>query len=150
MQGRLQIAMLSLVLFHGAAGASAQVRLQGSTLDRRLHGSAVDRLLNAEIFALGPVGFAYRTSQEEVDYRLILGQPAALVSFEKLYAEGNMQAKSYALTGIHQLSPARFEELYASLPDSKDKVTIVSGCVISGETLRDVARSLATSPGPAK
>ena len=150
MQGRLQIAKLSLVLLLGTTAASAQVKLQGSMLDRKVQGLALDRLSHAEIFAMGPVGFAYKTSQEEIDYRLILGQPTALVSFERLYAEGNMQARSYALTGIRQLSPARFEELYASLPDSKDQVTTMNGCLLSYETLRDVAQRLATPPSPGK
>ncbi|HWZ50765.1 MAG TPA: hypothetical protein VNW54_04805 [Granulicella sp.] len=141
MRSRLQIAKLCLVLFLGTAGTSAQVKLQGS---------ALERLSNAKVFAMGPVGFAYKTSQEEIDYRLILGQPTALVSFEKLYAEGNMQAKSYALTAIRQLSPERFRELYESLPNSNDKVRTMNGCILSDETLRDVAQGLAASPDPGK
>jgi hypothetical protein len=141
MQRHFQIARLSLLLFLCIAGASAQLTLQGSALEHLSH---------AKVFAMVPVGFAYRTSQEEIDYRVILGQPTALVSFEKLYVEGNMQAKSYALTAIRQLSPERFREIYASLPSSNDKVRTMHGCISSDTTLRDVAQDLAASPNPGK
>jgi hypothetical protein len=141
-QGRLQIVKLTLVLFLGIATTTAQIKSQG--------GSALERLSHAKIFAMGPVGWVGMTSQEEIDYRLILNRPTALVEFEKLYAEGNMQAKSYALTGIRQLSPARFKELYASLPTSNDTVNTMQGCILSQETSRNVAQSLASSPNPSK
>ena len=86
---------------------------------------------------------------EAVPYR-ILSQPTALASFEKLYAEGNLQAKSYALAGFRELSPERFKELYASLPTSGGKVRAMSGCVITSETLRDVAEGLISPTPPAK
>ncbi len=138
---RLAIQIVALSLFLRVTTVSAQTPLQVS---------ALQRLSSAKIFAMGPVGFAYKTSQEEMDYRLILGQPQALASFEKLYADGNLQGKSYALAGIRELSPARFRELYAALPDSREKVKAMSGCILSDETLREVAQSLASVPQSAK
>jgi hypothetical protein len=91
-----------------------------------------------------PIGYAAATSQGEIDYRVILLQPPqrALELFEELYAKGNMQAKSYALVGIHKLRPARFKELYLSLTTSADEVTTMSGCVISDQKLKDVAKQI--------
>ncbi len=137
MQRPLQVFVISFLLVFGNVHAFAQ---------RAFQGSALQRLSSAKIFALGPVGFAARTSQEEIDYRLILSQPTALASFEKLYAEGNPQAKSYALAGFRELSPERFKKLYASLASSGEKVRAMSGCVMTDETLRDVAEGLISTP----
>lgn len=141
MQRSLQVVIISFLLAFGNVHAFAQQAFQGS---------ALQRLSSAKIFALGPVGFAYRTSQEEIDYRIILSQPTALASFEKLYTEGNLQAKSYALAGFRELSPEKFKELYASLPDSGGKVRAMSGCVMTDKTLRDVAEGLVSPTSPAK
>ncbi|HLI77857.1 MAG TPA: hypothetical protein VKV02_13005 [Acidobacteriaceae bacterium] len=139
MHGRHLFAKLGLFALLGVQLAPAQTVPENPALGRLLH---------AAMFALGPVGYAGQTSPEERDYRQILAQPNALASFEELFARGNKQAKSYALAGMRQLSPARFRELYATLPDPNAKVHTMHGCIVSDETLRQVALSLASSSNP--
>jgi hypothetical protein len=106
--------------------------------------SAVKRLSSVEIFAFGGIGYGGVTSKGEIDFKLVLAQPptVALTAFEKLYATGNPQGKSYALTGIRKLNPSRFRDLLASARTSTEKVEIERGCIISHELLPDVAKQI--------
>jgi hypothetical protein len=106
--------------------------------------SAVKRLSNVDRFAFGGVGYAGETSKGEIDFKLVLAQsqPVALTAFEKLYATGNPQGKSYALSGIQKLNPSRFKELLASVGASTDEVEVERGCIVSHEPLREVAKQI--------
>ena len=104
--------------------------------------AVLERLAKTGVFALGPVGFARITSPGETDYRTVLNRSAALPSFEKLHAIGNVQAKCYALAGIHKLNPARFAKLVEPLRDSKETATTMSGCVMSGQALGNVIKQI--------
>jgi hypothetical protein len=44
-----------------------------------------------------------RASPEEIDSRMIISQPDALVSMENVFAKDDLEAKAYALTGIRKL-----------------------------------------------
>jgi hypothetical protein len=66
----------------------------------------------------------------------------ALTAFEKLYATGGPQGQSYALSGIKKLNPSRFKELLASAEASTVEVEVMRGCIISHESLRDVAKQI--------
>ena len=69
--------------------------------------AAVNHLSTVERFAFGGVGYAGVTSKGESDFKFLLAQPkpASLNAFERLYAIGNAQGKSYALSGLKKLSP---------------------------------------------
>jgi hypothetical protein len=94
------------------------------------------------VFAFGGVGFAGVISQGEVDFKTVLSQSSsdALAAFETLYATGNPQAKAYALSGIKKLNPARLKVLLAS--SAKDEVKVMRGCIVSHESLHDVAKQI--------
>jgi hypothetical protein len=104
--------------------------------------AVLDRLSKVERFAFGPTGYAGVTSAGERDFTTVLGRGSALTDFEKLLAEGNLQAKSYALVGIHKLNPTRFEQLARPLRDSKERVTTMKGCIISHEPLALVLKQI--------
>jgi len=106
--------------------------------------AALKRLSTVGQFAFGGVGYVGVTSKGEIDFKVVLSQPqsAALTAFEKLYATGDPQGKSYALSGIKKLNPSRFKELLASAQASTDEVEVMRACVISHELLRDVAKQI--------
>jgi hypothetical protein len=106
--------------------------------------AALQRISTVKVFAFGGIGYAGTTSEGERDYKTIMSQPAAeaLASFEKLYATGNPQAKSYALAGIRKLDKQRFSELLASVRASGLKVETESGCIVSEKLLAEVALEL--------
>jgi hypothetical protein len=106
--------------------------------------SAVKRLSSVERFAFGAVGYGGVTSTGEIDFKLVLAQPppVAVNAFERLYATGNPQGKSYALSGIRKLNPSKFKDLLESLRASTDQVEIERGCIISHELLPEVAKQI--------
>lgn len=106
--------------------------------------AAVNRLSTVERFAFGGVGFAGVTSKGEIDFKFIFAQPrpTALNAFEKLYAIGNSQGKSYAIAGLKKLEPQRFTELLAALEKSTDEVEVMRGCIVSHEQLHEIAKQI--------
>jgi hypothetical protein len=104
--------------------------------------AVLDRLSKVERFAFGPTGYAGVTSAGEKDFRTVLGRSSALTDFEKLFTERNLQAKSYALVGIHKLNPTRFEELVRPLRDSKESVSTMEGCMISDEPFTFILKQI--------
>jgi hypothetical protein len=103
--------------------------------------AVVERLAKVGVFAFGPVGFAAITSPGETDYRTVFNRSSALEDFEKLYSTGNLQAKCYALVGIHRLNPS-FRELIRPLLDSKETVNTMTGCILSREALGNVIKQI--------
>jgi len=59
------------------------------------------------------------TSKGEIDFKFVLAQPkpTALDAFERLYAIGNSQGKSYALSGLKKLAPERFAGTRCDISD---------------------------------
>jgi hypothetical protein len=104
--------------------------------------AVVERLSKVEIFSFGPTGYAGVTSNGEKDFRTLLGGSSALADFEKLFAEGTIQAKSYALVGIHILNSTRFTELSRTMHDSKESVTVMKGCIISHESFTHILKQI--------
>ncbi|HKD02704.1 MAG TPA: hypothetical protein VKB77_09760 [Terriglobales bacterium] len=106
--------------------------------------AAVNRLSTVERFAFGGVGYTGVISKGETDFKLVLAQrkPTALNAFEKLYAVGNPQGKSYALSGLKKLAPERFTELTATLGKSTEEVEVIRGCIVSHELLPEVAKQI--------
>jgi hypothetical protein len=103
--------------------------------------AAVKRLSTVERFAFGGVGYAGVISKGEIDFKFVFSQPhtTALAAFEELYAKGNPQGKAYALSGIKRLDSKRFKELLTSAGASKDQVVVMRGCIVSHESLQDIA-----------
>lgn len=103
--------------------------------------SIFDRLAQVERFAMGPVGYAGTISQSEKDFRSILAR-SSVADFEKLFRTGNMQAKVYALVGLHILGPERYDEFAKSLRISTEKVVTIHGCIIGKEPVAEVIKQI--------
>jgi hypothetical protein len=101
-------------------------------------------LETTQVFALGPVGFAAATSQQEFEFKRVLAlpYPKATEQMERLYSTGNPQAMSYALAGMRKLDRKRFAELLVSARASDLTVEIMRSCIIAKETLRKFADEL--------
>jgi hypothetical protein len=101
-------------------------------------------LAEARIFALGPVGYSAKTSQEERQFKAIfaLDRDKAKEELERLYSSGNPQAMSYALVGMRKLDRKRYEELLVAFRASKSSVTTMWGCAVESEKLQTIANDL--------
>ncbi len=115
----------------------------------------IARLERVHSFAFGGVGFVLATSQGEFDYRAILSRKSAAADFETIFRIGNPQAKCYALTGLRQVNPGRFESLAAPLQSSGTCVAVTTGCVTFSQSMadtvkqiRDLLRTTDTRPDP--
>lgn len=77
-------------------------------------------------------------------FRIILEQPpkVALDAFENLYKVDNPQAKAYALAGIRKLDKVAFQQLQASWHGSEPTVLIEEGCIVSENSLKEIAERL--------
>ena len=106
---------------------SALVLLAGTQTTRD---TVLDRLSKVERFAFGPTGYGGTISTGENDYKIVMARSTASTDLEKLFAQGNIQAKCYALVGIHKLNPTRFKELTQPLTESRETVTTMEGCII--------------------
>lgn len=104
--------------------------------------AVVEHLAKVGVFAFGTVGYTAIISPGEKDYKTVLNRNSALEDFEKLYTAGNLQAKCYALVGIHRLDPKRFSELIRPLRDSKETVTTMTGCILSREAFGDIIKQI--------
>jgi hypothetical protein len=100
------------------------------------------RLLKVQQFAFGPTGYAGKTSVGEKDFKTILARSSALTDFEKLFSQGNIQAKAYALVGIYKLNPTRFTELARPLRDSIEDVRVMNGCIILSEPFAQILNQI--------
>src|SRR6266851_2161131 len=104
--------------------------------------TVLERAAKVARFAFGGTGYAGVISDGEQDYRAILARKSAPADFEKLYSQGNLPAKCYALVGINKLNPARFKELAPPLRTSNEKVATMHGCILSDEAFADVVRQI--------
>lgn len=102
---------------------------------------------NWHLVGLGTPGVI---SQGEKDYKIILSRQSALADFERLYFVGNLQAKSYALIGVHQINSKNFEELARSARTSKEEATIERGCIISRESIGAIVKQIELDQYPGK
>lgn len=106
--------------------------------------TSLHSLAEAKIFALGPVGYAGKTSEEERHFKalLALDRDKAKQELERLYSSGNPQAMGYALVGMRKLDPKRYAELVVAARTSDMAVTTMWGCIVESEKLSTVANDL--------
>jgi hypothetical protein len=105
---------------------------------------AADKLADTHLFAFGGVGFASRISDGERAFRVVMEKPhdEALQIMETIFANGTVEAKSYALAGIHALAPERFDALYQSVAQPPQKVHRMQGCILFEDTLQEIAKQI--------
>jgi hypothetical protein len=102
----------------------------------------IDRMAKTYVFAFGGVGIGLATSQGESDHRVLLSQASAATDFERLFAVGNPQAKCYALVGLRQTNPKRFEALATSLQSSRIPVQVMRGCLMYEDPMSEIIKSI--------
>jgi len=102
----------------------------------------ISRMANVDVFAFGGIGFVLAISDGERDYRVILSRPSAAADFETVFELGNSQAKCYALVGLRQTSPKRFESLAARFESSRTLVRVTRGCVEFGCPMPDMIKCI--------
>jgi hypothetical protein len=77
-----------------------------------------------------------------MDYRAILSRKSAAADFETVFQFGNIQAKCYALTGLRQVDPSRFQSLAATLQSSTSCVPVTRGCQTFNHPMAEVINQI--------
>jgi hypothetical protein len=105
---------------------------------------AARQLATADVFAFGGTGYAGQISAGERNFKNLMALPRqeALSTLETVFAEGNPQAKAYALAGFHKLDAKRFATLAAGLAGSQIKVRTMEGCIAEEKLLRSLASEI--------
>ena len=96
------------------------------------------RLLTVEEFCFGGAGFGAVTTEGEIAYRSIAGSTNVLVLFSAALTNGTPEAKMYALCGIRQIAPSKFELHARPLWLSNPKVKVVFTCDFFEENATNV------------
>jgi hypothetical protein len=106
--------------------------------------AAAEDLKHVSVFAFGGVGFAGTTSLGEKEFRVIFSQDSltALHQFEDIYANGNVEARCYALVALRRLNPARFQQLVSEQAASDASVRTMRGCLMETERLADLLQQI--------
>jgi hypothetical protein len=81
--------------------------------------TVLERAAKVARFAFGGTGHAGVISHGEQDYKSILAHKSALADFEKLYSQGNLQAKCYALVGINKPQPRSLQRVGTTVANFK-------------------------------
>jgi len=103
---------------------------------------AYQQLLEVRYFAFGGVGFAPVTSEGEMAYRAIVGSTNGLELFSTALTNGNPHTKLYALCGLRQLAPERFEAAADSIARTNSQVITASGCLVGPEPASNVVHRI--------
>ncbi|HEX5226446.1 MAG TPA: hypothetical protein VFW44_01995 [Bryobacteraceae bacterium] len=140
---RIRPGIVSLILAVGLSCAAQS--LDGPYDPWSPPARVAERIAKTEVFAFGGIGYAGVTSDGEKDFRRIVAlDPAeAIPIFERVYAEGNPQAKAYALAGLRKLAPSRMAELRQGLDGTGGQVHTMRGCIGSDAPLREIAGNIA-------
>src|SRR5437016_4792524 len=70
---------------------------------------AYGRLLTIKEFCFGGAGFGAVTTEGEIAYRSIADSTNPLALFSAALTNGTAEAQMYALCGIRQIAPSKFE-----------------------------------------
>jgi hypothetical protein len=94
----------------------------------------------AEAFAIGPVGFAARTSETETAFRTLLADAHAVEAFHQLIADAKPEGQAYGLLGLYIKDRKGFEQEAARVRDAspQKRVQVLSGCVMMPEGMNEL------------
>jgi hypothetical protein len=96
--------------------------------------SAAHDLAAAKSLAFGGVGVAGLMSEGERNLRAVLERPDASRQLQAAFAHATPAGKLYILVGLRRCDRAAYQNVFASLARSNNKVEVVRGCMISKES----------------
>ena len=114
--------------------------------------TSYDKLHDAEFFALGGVGYAGTTSDNELAYRELAADPNAVAAFVALIDDesASKAGQLYALLGLQAAGDAQFEARLPAFLADDSPVTEMSGCILMPVKVSAIARQIAERAAPKK
>lgn len=97
--------------------------------------AAYGKLRAASRFAVGHVGYAGVTSDEELALRDVLSRRDASVDLRKLLSEATLAGQLYALWGLAVTADADFPKLSEKYDSIDAQVETMNGCLVEREAV---------------
>ncbi|GEM_PF-5476223 len=113
-----------------------------TTKSNKMTDDTVTKLEKADVFAIGPVGYAGTISESEIFARRILSQPTADAAFQTILQNGSMAAKMYALWALRKIHGRESTKYFAEFQNSSLEVQTMSGCMRGNEKVSDVVKEI--------
>jgi hypothetical protein len=131
---------VALILFQSADNVAMQKTAFDIGLLNEPARQAFASLMAAEVFAIGPVGFAAQTSETEKAFRVLIADPHAVAAFHQLADDARPAGQAYGLLGLYLKDRAAFEPVASRIRDAspEQQVQVMSGCVIMPEGMSSV------------
>lgn len=104
--------------------------------------SAYQALLKVTVYALGPTGIAGTISQSEKDFDLLMEQSNNHQIMLSLTNRASLAGQMYGLLGLRRLRHQLFDQVYNRYADSDQQVTTMSGCIMTGRKVSQVAAGI--------
>jgi len=97
-----------------------------------------------DVFSFGGVGFGGMPCEGEKLFNKISTRRDALEQFVNLYglAQGNDQAKMYAMVGFYYLNRSLYNHIKANYKNQKIMIKTANGCLYEAEYLSEILKQL--------
>jgi len=102
----------------------------------------VEYLKKSQVFRLGPVGIAAETPPEDIALRMLMAQDDSTTLLKKLFDEGSIAGKLYALAGFYYRDRSTFNKLASGLRKDSRSVPRQSGCTIFSQKVEEIIESI--------
>jgi hypothetical protein len=94
----------------------------------------VQRLMNVNLLAFGPVGFAGITSDGEKAFAALVRKKEAIRYVMQVFDHGTPEAQCYALIALREYSDELYDQCKTRFWNSSpDKIATMTGCIVSAE-----------------
>src|SRR4051812_38057647 len=104
--------------------------------------TAVSQLAKTERFSFGAVSFAGSIPEREDWFFAILASRDSGRLFRELFEQGTMEAKLYALAGLHAVDRSSFNERAARFIREDSRVETQAGCIVSDSTMAEAVAAI--------
>jgi hypothetical protein len=104
--------------------------------------AAYRTLRAAPRFAVGHVGRAGSTSDEEAALRSLLSHPHASADLRRLLSQATLAGQLYALWGLAVLREDDFEKQSEKYASSDQQVETMNGCLVEWESVSSIVRRI--------
>jgi hypothetical protein len=109
-------------------------------IDDKAEGAARS-LIDVSFWAWGGIGITATISAGEEAFFTVAQARSkiAIEAFENVYAHAKPAGRLYALLGLRDLAPARFEKLLPKSLESSATIETITGCIIDSDTEAGIA-----------
>jgi hypothetical protein len=103
----------------------------------------VDLIRKANLFGIGPVGYAGTISAPERALDQIVKQENSRQVLMQLFGEATLEGQMYALVGLKQVDKSEFESRVKGFKGNSAELRTITGCIVSSHPASEITRAIA-------